>query len=329
MPRDSFGREIDYLRISVIDACNLRCTYCMPLQGARFLPKDDLLTAEEFGQVVDAAVSIGFRKFRLTGGEPTLRRDLEDIIRRIKSVEGAGELSMTTNGILLPDLAADLAAAGLDRINLHLDTLDEQRLHQIMRRHDLAKAWDGIRAAEDAGLAPIKMNTVVVAGENEHDVVELAKLTLEHDWHIRFIELMPLGSGPESTYSRDKYVSNQTTSDRIEAALGKFEPLVNAHPSDESRNFRLPGGKGVVGFISPVSAPFCDACNRMRLTADGQFHLCLLKNDRLDVRKALREGGGLDEVRSVLQRAVSLKPVGHELKDGRSNTALAMHQIGG
>ncbi|MEM7262682.1 MAG: radical SAM protein, partial [Planctomycetota bacterium] len=205
MPRDSFGREIDYLRISVIDACNLRCTYCMPLQGARFLPKDDLLTAEEFGQVVDAAVSIGFRKFRLTGGEPTLRRDLEDIIRRIKSVEGAGELSMTTNGILLPDLAADLAAAGLDRINLHLDTLDEQRLHQIMRRHDLAKAWDGIRAAEDAGLAPIKMNTVVVAGENEHDVVELAKLTLEHDWHIRFIELMPLGSGPESTYSRDKY----------------------------------------------------------------------------------------------------------------------------
>ncbi len=329
MPLDRFGRDIDYLRISVIDACNLRCTYCMPLSGARFLPREELLTPKEFGRVVQAAVAVGFRKFRLTGGEPTLRRDLTDIIREVKSVPGAGELSMTTNGILLPELAEELSAAGLDRINLHLDTLNEKRLQQVMRRHDIEKAWAGIEAAERAGMTPLKINTVVVRGENDEDVVELAGLTVDRPWHVRFIELMPLGSGREAEYSRDKFVGNPESQERIELALGALEPIVNAHASDESRNFRVPGGKGVVGFISPVSAPFCDACNRLRLTAEGQFHLCLLKNDRLDVRKALRESDDLDEVKNILLRAVGAKPVGHELRDGRSNTVLSMHQIGG
>lgn len=329
MPLDRFDRDINYLRISVIDACNLRCTYCMPLEGLRFLPTQDLLTPSEIGEVVRAAVDVGFRKFRLTGGEPTLRRDLSEIVREIKSVSGVGELAMTTNGLLLPKLAPELAEAGLDRVNLHIDTLNEDRLKQLMRRNDLDKVMAGMKAAEEAGLTPLKLNTVVVKDLNDQDVVDLAALTIDRPWHVRFIELMPLGAGREADYSRDRYVPNPLTQRRIEARLGTLESVPNANPSDESRNFRLPGAQGVVGFISPVSAPFCGTCNRLRLTPEGRFHLCLLKNDELDVRHILRDGGGRKELQAALRLAVDQKPVGHELNRGQSNTRLNMHQIGG
>lgn len=329
MPLDRFDRDINYLRISVIDACNLRCTYCMPLEGLRFLPSGDLLTPSEIGAVVRAAVGVGFRKFRLTGGEPTLRRDLEEIIGAIKSVDGVGELAMTTNGILLPKLASGLASAGLDRVNLHIDTLHAERLKQVMRRNDLDRVMAGIKAAEAAGLTPLKLNTVVVKDVNDQDVVDLAALTVDRPWHVRFIELMPLGSGREAEYSRDRYVPNPLTQRRIESRLGPLEPIENANPSDESRNFRLAGAEGVVGFISPVSAPFCGTCNRLRLTPDGKFHLCLLANDEVDVRHILRDGGGPKELQALLEAAVAAKPIGHELHRGRSNTILNMHQIGG
>jgi cyclic pyranopterin phosphate synthase len=331
MPRDSFNREIDYLRISVIDRCNLRCVYCMPLNGIRFLPKAELLTATEIEAVVRAAVRVGFRKFRLTGGEPTLRLDLLEIVERVANVPGVRELALTTNAILMRELAAPLKAAGLSRVNVHLDSLKPDIVERQMRGGTFAQIWHGIEACEAAGLTPIKMNAVVTAGYNEADVVELAALTIALDWHVRFIELMPLGGGECATLSLKRYVSNIETRRRIESALGPLFEVEGTSSSEEARNFRLAGSRGVVGFISPVSEPYCGTCNRMRLTADGKFHLCLLNDDDLDVRSALRSARGdhLDEVARILLRAVELKPTGHHLLDGRSTRERSMYQIGG
>jgi cyclic pyranopterin phosphate synthase len=331
MSRDSFNREIDYLRISVIDRCNLRCVYCMPLNGIRFLPKAELLTATEIEAVVRAAVRVGFRKFRLTGGEPTLRLDLLEIVERVANVPGVRELALTTNAILMRELAAPLKAAGLSRVNVHLDSLKPDIVERQMRGGTFAQIWHGIEACEAAGLTPIKMNAVVTAGYNEADVVELAALTIALDWHVRFIELMPLGGGECATLSLKRYVSNIETRRRIESALGPLFEVEGTSSSEEARNFRLAGSRGVVGFISPVSEPYCGTCNRMRLTADGKFHLCLLNDDELDVRSALRSARGahLDEVARILLRAVELKPTGHHLLDGRSTRERSMYQIGG
>ncbi len=329
MPRDGFGREIDYLRFSLTDHCNLRCVYCMPETGLRFLPAPDLLTAAEIEQVARAAVSVGFRKFRLTGGEPTLRADLVEIVTRLARVPGVGDLSMTTNAILLPRLAGELRAAGLRRVNVHLDSLDPARVAQVMRWGSLADIWAGIAAAEEAGLTPIKLNAVVVRGFNEDDVVALAALTLERPWHVRFIETMPFGTGETQAVARGGLVRSAQSRARIEAALGPLAALPGGEPSDESRNYRFRGAAGVVGFISPVSEPYCGTCNRMRLTADGRFHLCLLNDDEVDVRATLRRGGGLDEIAAILLRAVAHKPVGHRLAVGRFTEDRQMFQIGG
>jgi cyclic pyranopterin phosphate synthase len=331
MPRDSFNREINYLRISVIDNCNLRCVYCMPITGSSFLPRAEMLSAEEIERVVRAAVSVGFRKFRLTGGEPTLRADLVEIVERIASVDGVGDLALTTNALLLPELARPLKDAGLTRINVHLDSLNPETVARQMRWGSLDKIWAGIMAAEEAGLVPIKLNCVVAAGYNETDVVELARLTVERDWHVRFIELMPLGGGECARVSIKRYVSNIETRGRIEAELGPLAEIESHNPADEAVNYRLPGAKGVVGFISPVSEPYCGTCNRMRLTADGKFHLCLLNDDELDVRKALRSNSidVIGDVARILKRAVELKPTGHHLLEGRSTQDRSMYQIGG
>jgi cyclic pyranopterin phosphate synthase len=331
MPRDSFNREIDYLRISVIDRCNMRCVYCMPLNGIRFLPNPDLLTPHEIETVVRAGVHAGFHKFRLTGGEPTLRADLLEIVQRIAHVAGVQGLAMTTNAMLLEGLAQSLKDAGLTRINVHLDSLNPETVERQMRWGSFDRVWRGIMAAEAAGLTPIKLNAVVTAGYNESDVAELARLTIERDWHVRFIELMPLGGGECATLSVKRYVSNIETRRRIEAALGPLSELPTENFADESRNYRLGGARGVIGFISPVSEPYCGTCNRMRLTADGKFHLCLLNDDELDVRRALRSGSGkeVDEVAAILRRAVEMKPTGHHLLEGRSTRDRSMYQIGG
>lgn len=329
MARDSFNREIDYLRISLIDRCNLRCVYCMPLDGLRFLPSAELLSAEEIQRVAQAAVSVGFRKFRLTGGEPTIRLDLLEIIERLAAVPGAGDIALTTNALLMPKLARRLRRAGLRRVNVHLDSLNPATVEKQMRWGTFAQMWAGIMAAEQAGLSPIKLNAVVTAGYNETDVVDLARLTLERDWHVRFIELMPLGGGECATLSIKRYVSNIETRRRIEAELGELTELEPLSPSDEARNYHLPGARGVVGFISPVSEPYCATCNRMRLTADGKFHLCLLNDDELDIRAALRAGAEREEIAALLARAVALKPTGHHLLQGRSTKERSMYQIGG
>ena len=327
MPLDQYDREINYLRISVIDHCNLRCVYCMPLEGLTYLPKQDLLTPTEIADVVKVAVSVGFRKFRLTGGEPTLRPDLLEIVERIGQVIGLNDLALTTNGILLPKLAAPLAKLGLRRVNIHMDSMNPERLGKIMRWGKFEDIWKGIEAAEEAGLLPIKLNAVIARGYNDMDVADLAALTINRDWHFRFIEMMPFGTGECETVVREQYVSNEEVKERIESALGKLEPLPQA-VSDESKNYRLPGARGVVGFISPVSAPYCGSCNRMRLTADGKLHLCLLNDDEMDIKKQLRTNGP-EAVREILMKAVRQKPMGHRLHEGIFTQNRKMFQIGG
>jgi cyclic pyranopterin phosphate synthase len=329
MPIDAYQREIDYLRISLTDRCNLRCLYCLPLTDSHFSPDAEMLTAAEIEVVVRAATAVGFRKFRLTGGEPTLRHDLVDIVRRIAGVPGVGDLALTTNGMSLTRLARPLAEAGLRRVNVHVDTLDADRLRALMRWGHLDTMWAGIEAAEAAGLLPIKLNAVVTRGHNDADVADLARLTLERPWHVRFIELMPFGTGECARVARERFVPSNETQQRIVAALGPLTPDPSDDPSDEARVYRAAGASGTVGFISPVSAPYCGTCNRMRLTADGRFHLCLLNDDEMDVRAALRNGGGPAAVERILLAAVSHKPMGHRLAEGVWAERREMHHLGG
>ena len=242
MPRDRFGREIDYLRLSVTDHCNLRCVYCMPLRGLSFIPSPELLTAAEIETVVRAAVGVGFHKFRLTGGEPTLRPDIVEITRRIGGVPGVEDLAMTSNAILMPRLAVPLKEAGLTRLNIHVDTLDPERLTKLMRFGSIEEVEAGIAAAEEAGLLPIKINCTVTRDYNDTDVVDLARRALESDWHVRFIELMPLGGGETAHVALSQFVPSSETRRRIEAELGPLVPVENSSLCDEARNFRFEAG---------------------------------------------------------------------------------------
>ena len=328
MPRDGHGRIIDYLRISVMDKCNLRCSYCMPLEGLKFLPEEKLLTASEIALVTEAAVSCGFRKFRITGGEPTLRKDLCQIIEGMRRVAPEADLAMTTNGILLPGMAQSLKDAGLDRVNIHLDTLDGERLRQIMRLADLDKILAGIDAATAAGLTPIKLNSVVVRDLNDGDLVEMARMTIDQPIHVRFIELMPFGSGEPEEIARQQVVPSAESRQKIEASLGELFPDPSPDPADESRNFRFANAQGNIGFISPVSDPFCGFCNRVRLSAEGKLLLCLLRDDEADLRSVIRSGGGVADLQDALKKAILQKPVGHALDQG-VHASRRMHEIGG
>ncbi len=324
--RDSYGRRINYLRVSLIDHCNLRCVYCMPLHGLRFLPREELLTPAEIETIVRAAVDVGFDKVRLTGGEPTLRPDLVEIVERLGRIEGLHTIAMTTNGIRLPELAEPLKRAGLTRVNIHIDTLNPTSLERLMRFNTLEKVWAGIEAAEQAGLVPIKLNAVVIRGYNDEDVVDLAALTLEHDWHVRFIEAMPLGT--QANFALQHYVPNSEVKTRIEERFGSLHPMFDGQLLGEAKMYRIPGARGLIGFINPVSEPYCDDCNRLRLTADGKIRLCLLTDHELDFRRALHEGGA-EALRDLFVRAVQAKPVGHQLRNGVFPQARGMSQIGG
>jgi len=325
--KDSFGREINYLRISLTDRCNLRCVYCMPMQGLTFVPNDELLSADELERVVQAAVATGFHKVRLTGGEPTLRQDIVEIVRRLAHIEGVDELVMTTNGYRLPYIAEDLAEAGLKRINIHVDSLNKETMPKIMRLGSVDKAWAGIEAAEWAGLTPIKLNAVITRGYNDEAATELAELTLSHPWQIRFIELMPF-AGP-TEIQLEHYVSSDEIKDRIEANLGPLFEVNEGQLDGETRVYRLAGAEGTVGFISPVSNPYCDDCNRLRLTADGRLRMCLLVDGEINFRDLLRNNGSHQDLVAIFEQAILRKPVGHELKHGFHPENRTMSQIGG
>ena len=324
---DRFGRRIDYLRLSLTDRCNLRCVYCMPATGMRFAPKDELLSDEEFLRLIGLAVELGFRKFRLTGGEPTVRPGLPDFVRAIKALPGVEEVAMTTNAILLPRLAAPLAAAGLDRLNISIDTLDPDRFRRITRGGDIGKVFAGIRAAEEHGLAPIKLNAVVVRGFNDREVADLAALTLDHPWQVRFIEIMPLDG--VFAVAQARLVPSAETRGILQARFGTLEPAPSDNPADPARPYRLPGAAGTVGFISSVTENFCAGCNRMRLTSEGKLRLCLLRADELDLRPLLRGGAADAELRAAIREGVWRKPWGHGLDQGILPLGRGMSQIGG
>ncbi len=323
---DSYGRRIDYLRVSLTDRCNMRCVYCMPAVGMHFLPRPELLSNEELLLVLRAAAAAGFRKIRLTGGEPTLRHEIVELVRAIKTIPGIEHVAMTTNALRLRQLAGPLKDAGLDRVNISIDSLDPQKFRQITRGGSLDDVWAGVRAADEAGLRPIKLNAVVVRGMNDEEVIRLAALTTEHPWEFRFIEVMPLtgvaGLAEEGVISTAELIA------RISAHFGPLEPY-GQDAADPARRYRIPGALGKIGFISAVTDPFCATCNRMRLTAEGRLHLCLLRDDELDLRDAVRSGAGQDEIAQLIRHAVYMKPWGHGLPEGVLPTLRGMSQLGG
>ena len=329
---DSFQRPINYLRISVTDRCNLRCIYCMPSEGLPLMPHSEILSYEEIFTIVQAAAELGINKIRLTGGEPLVRLDLTQLVRMLAQIEGVDDLSLTTNGVLLSRYAIQLKEAGLRRVNISLDTLHSDRFQRITRYAKLDDVLNGIRAAQATGLLPVKINMVVMRGINEDEVLDFARLTLGEELHVRFIELMPFGqecgSSTEGEITTGSFVPVQEIWDSI-APLGALQPCLPSVGNGPASYFRLPGAKGTIGFISPVSEHICFGCNRLRLTADGHLRPCLLSDYEIDLKKPLRAGASLEELKQLIREAVAAKPERHHLADGVAPAGRHMVQIGG
>ncbi|MEW6230745.1 MAG: GTP 3',8-cyclase MoaA [Chloroflexota bacterium] len=336
---DSYNRPISYLRVAVTDRCNYRCVYCMPPNGVPVRSREEILRYEEIALVVRAAASLGISKVRLTGGEPLVRPQLEELVRALSHVPGIDDLALTTNGALLSRYARELARAGLRRVNVSLDTLRPQRFRQITRYGDLEPVLQGIAAAQEAGLAPLKINTVVVRGLNLDEVVDIAGTTLVQDWHVRFIELMPLGEeclapspgagDPADVALPGGFVPVAEMVQTIESDLGPLEPAKLVGGNGPARYYRLSGARGTVGFISPVSEHFCYQCNRLRLTADGRLRPCLLSEDEIDLRAPLRAGATVEELKGLIVQAVVAKPERHRLQQRQVPRSRIMSEIGG
>ena len=327
---DAYNRPISYLRISVTDRCNLRCVYCMPPEGVSWRPHEMILRYEEIETVVRAAVELGISKVRLTGGEPLVRMGIVDLVRNLARVPGIDDLAMTTNGILLSRYAADLAEAGLQRVNVSLDTLHPERFQRITRLGRLEDVLTGMEAARRAGLEPVKINTVVIRGMNDDEVVDLARKTMEAEWNVRFIELMPVGNGVLADGDwRERVVTAAEIREKIEAALGELEPAKMSTGGGPARYYRLPGAKGTLGFITPISEHFCYRCNRLRLTADGQLRPCLLSDEEINLRTPLRQGADVAQIKALLLQGIENKPMQHHLDECRMPEKRVMSEIGG
>ncbi len=326
MAKDRFGRNIHYLRISLTDHCNLRCVYCMP-EDMTFRPKAELMQDDEILLLTQLFANLGFDKIRLTGGEPTLRANIVKIVRGISTTKGISTVTMTTNGLLLGKLAQDLAEAGLARVNISIDTLDPTKFKRLTRWGKVEQVLEGIKAAEAAGLTPVKLNAVIVTGYNESDVVHLAGLTKEHPWQMRFIEMMPFAGATE--FQLTQAVTSVQIKKQVEDAFGSLEVVNDGKLDGEARLFRLKGGRGDIGFISSVSSPFCSSCTRARLTADGILRLCLLREKEIDLLTPLRAGASLDTLREMILDSVWMKPWGHDLQNGTIPLNRTMSEIGG
>jgi GTP 3',8-cyclase len=325
--RDQYGRSIEYLRISVTDRCNFRCTYCMPPEGLEWLPKADLLSYEEIAAVVAELAPLGLRRLRITGGEPTIRPALETLIGKLRAVAGIEDIALSTNGVKFqqdPTLAPRLAAAGLDRVNMSADSLRPERIASISRR---ALGFDPVaaaRGAEDAGLGPVKINVVVMRGINDDEIVDFARLTLEHPWHVRFIELMPVGEMRALTW--EHVVPSNEVLGRV-AELGPLTPGGGpARGNGPAAYYRLDGARGSVGVITPMSHTYCGSCNRVRLTADGQLRTCLFGDHQVNLRDPLRAGEPLEP---HFVRALAEKPREHNLLQMQVGGLKALSQVGG
>ncbi|MBZ2174732.1 GTP 3',8-cyclase MoaA [Schnuerera sp. xch1] len=317
--KDPFGRNINYLRISVTDLCNLRCKYCMPEEGIPKVPHQDVLSIEEIEKIAKVFVNLGVNKIRLTGGEPLLRNGILDIVERIGKLKGLRDFAITTNGVLLKRYAKELKLRGLKRVNISLDTLDKKKYKYITRVGKLEDVIEGIEVAKQVGLTPVKINTVLIGGFNDNEIEDIIRLTQKEEIDVRFIELMPIGEGVK--YEPEYFISNQIV-------LEKNPKLIEVERKDLSSPavyYKLPNAKGRIGLINPISCKFCKYCNRVRLTAQGKLKLCLHSNNEIDLKEALRSG---QDIEKIIIDAVGQKPESHHLENGQY-VSKKMYQIGG
>jgi len=322
--KDGHGRSIEYLRISVTDRCNFRCLYCMPQAGLEWLPRSDILSYEEIARIVSQLAPLGLRRIRITGGEPTLRPDIERLIAMIRAIPEIEDISLSTNGVRLPELARRLCEAGLDRVNMSADSLQPDRIKAIARRNIDFDPLAAAEAAAKSGLSPIKLNVVVMRGINDDEIVDFARLTLDHEWHVRFIELMPVGEMRELTW--DRVVPSEEVLRRL-TTIGSLTPVSGpARGNGPARYFQLPGAAGTIGLITPISHTYCGSCNRVRLTADGRLRTCLFGDDEVDLRTPLRDGLPLEP---FFRTALTTKPREHHLLQMQVGGLRALSQVGG
>lgn len=333
---DTFNRPINYLRISVTDRCNLRCIYCMPAEGVNLLPHSEILTYEEIAAVVRLAAELGINKVRLTGGEPLVRAGLSELVAMLAEIDAIDDISLTTNGTLLKEHAAELKKAGLKRVNVSLDSLNRDKFKRITRHEKLEEVLQGVEAARACGLSPIKFNMVVMRGINDDEIVDFAKLTITDGWHVRFIELMPFNAdNPPEGHSvgvsadiNTQFVSADEIKERL-GGLGKLEPSQPITGNGPAKYFRFPQADGTVGFITPISQHFCFNCNRLRLTAEGKIRPCLLSDQEIDLRQPLRSGASAEKLKKVIIQAIQSKPQKHQLAEGKVSRKRLMSQVGG
>ncbi|MFC1868869.1 GTP 3',8-cyclase MoaA [Thermodesulfobacteriota bacterium] len=325
---DNNNRIINYLRLSITDRCNLKCIYCMPVEGTEFLSHTDILTYEEILRLVRLSVQKGIRKVRLTGGEPLVRKGFPGFLKKLSKIEGLREITLTTNGVLLKKFAAEIRACGVHRINVSLDSLKPERFFQITGGDLFNQVWEGIQEAERLGFNPIKINVVAMKGVNDDEIQDFARLAIEKPYHIRFIEHMPVGG--HNSWSADKFMPILQIYNLIEA-IGKLKPILRRNSLDgPAQRFILNGAKGEIGLIGALSNHFCNICNRLRLTADGHLRSCLFSDHEIDVKSALREGKGDDSLLGLLDTAINEKPGSHNLKRlGPRNCTRQMSSIGG
>jgi cyclic pyranopterin phosphate synthase len=325
---DSFGRVHDNLRISVTDRCNIRCFYCMPETDVQFVQRSEILDFEEIERFVKIAVGLGINKLRVTGGEPLVRRDLPVLVRRLAAIPGIHDLALTTNGVLLPDLAEALYDAGLRRLNVHLDTLDRERFRQITRRDDLDKVLAGLALAKRIGFSKIKINAVAVKNLVEPDIVPLARFARENGFEVRYIEFMPLDA--QNLWDRSKVLLAGDMIDTLSREISPLHPVPDPDPRAPATEYEFADGGGTVGFIASVSRPFCLNCNRIRLTADGKLRYCLFAIHEDDVKGLMRSGASDDEIAALIRRNVAGKWEGHEINSAKFVAPpRPMYSIGG
>ncbi len=324
---DQFGRRVEYVRVSVTDKCNLRCVYCMPLEGLDWLKRESLLSYEEIASVLRTMAGMGLQKVRITGGEPLVRKDLPSLVGMVAEIPGIVDISLSTNAVLLADQAQALRDAGIRRVNVSLDSLQEERVDAIARRPgSFGRIMEGLDAAEAVGFDPIKINVVLIGGQNDDEIEDFARITRDRPWHVRFIELMPTGSNLQ--LSTDNFVSCQDALARIRR-MGSIEPVDGPAGNGPATYFQFPGAAGTVGVITPMSHNYCDRCNRMRLTADGQLRPCLFGAIQTNLRDPLRAGADLVP---LIEETLRIKPERHYLIQGSdegSGGLIALSQTGG